>query len=191
VNQPFDHLVGERQPAPPKLAARCVEWPLPDRGSLPIQVRKSLRCNETIRLIWCVLRVYYVCIINLGYGKGRDNDQPGHHQETGTGWLVRGCASGEPQPERGRIQVAGTVESFVRETVSRVILRPMPLRLPPWLYGSPQTIRMTPQTVRLVPPRLSKDSRWLPPMSVSGQHKSLTLSDRPQSATDRREPRPA
>jgi predicted nucleic acid-binding protein len=69
--------------------------------------------------------VYYVCIINLGYGKGRDNDQPGHHQETGTGWLVRGCASGEPQPERGRIQVAGTVESFVRETVSRVILRPM------------------------------------------------------------------
>jgi len=93
--------------------------------------------------------------------------------------------------QRGRIHVAGTVESFVRETVSRVILRPMPLRLPPWLYGSPQTIRMTPQTVRLVPPRLSKDSRWLPPMSVSGQHKSLTLSDRPQSATDRREPRPA
>ena len=33
--------------------------------------------------------------------------------------------------QRGRIHVAGTVESFVRETVSRVILRPMTPRSPP------------------------------------------------------------
>jgi PIN domain nuclease of toxin-antitoxin system len=33
--------------------------------------------------------------------------------------------------ERGRIHVAGTVESFVRQTASRVILRPIPPRSPP------------------------------------------------------------
>ena len=33
--------------------------------------------------------------------------------------------------QRGRIHVAGTVESVVRETVSRVILRPMTPRSPP------------------------------------------------------------